>query len=52
MDRQHSAPILLTEEGRSVDLELIPQRGPAAEMLEDEIQQLVHAHAAALPIAN
>ncbi|MEH2488619.1 hypothetical protein [Bradyrhizobium sp. AZCC 2230] len=52
MDRQHSAPILLTSEGRSVALELIPQRGPAAAMLEAEIQVLVHAHAAALPIAE
>jgi hypothetical protein len=52
LDRQHSAPILLTAGGRSVALEPIPQHGPAAAMLEAEIQALVHAHPAALPIAE
>lgn len=52
MDRQHSTPILLTAEGPSVALEPLPQQGPAAALLEAEIQELVHSHPAALPIAE
>jgi hypothetical protein len=51
LDRQHSAPILLTE-NRSVALQLVPQKGTKADLLEDHIQALVHAHANVLPIAE
>ncbi len=52
MDRQHSTPILLTAEGHSVALKPLPQQGPAAALLEAEIQELVHSYPAALPIAE
>ncbi|WP_245477737.1 hypothetical protein [Bradyrhizobium guangxiense] len=52
MDRQHSAPILLSAEGSSIALELVPQHGSAASILEAQIQEIVHAHPAALPIAE
>ncbi|MET4804411.1 hypothetical protein [Bradyrhizobium sp. LB11.1] len=52
MDRQHSAPILLTAEGNSAVLELVPQHGSAATLLEAQIQELVHAHPSALPVAE
>lgn len=52
MNRQHCSPVLLTADGRSVALEPAPQQGRGAIMLEAEIQELVHAHPAALPIAE
>jgi hypothetical protein len=63
VERQHSAPILLMADGRSVTLEPVTQQGTQQEgaqqegaqqaaMLETEIQALVHAHPAALPIAE
>jgi hypothetical protein len=51
LDRQHSAPILLTASG-SIALEPLPQKGTEADVLEDHIQTLVHAHADVLPIAE
>lgn len=52
MDRQHSAPIVLTADGRSIALQRVPQQGIEATLLEAEIQALVHLHPAALPIAE
>jgi hypothetical protein len=52
LDRQHSAPILLKADGRSISLERTPLRTTEDTLREAEIQDLVHAHPAALPIAE
>jgi hypothetical protein len=51
--RQHSIPLLLTSgAGGAVSLTLLSQQGGAGAVSEADIQALVHAHPACLPIAE
>lgn len=53
MTRQHSIPLLLTSgAGGAVSLTLLSQQGGAGAVSEADIQALVHAHPACLPIAE
>jgi hypothetical protein len=43
---------LITNDGRSLPLQLVPRQGTLATHLESDIQSLVHNHPSALPIAE
>jgi hypothetical protein len=51
LDRQHSVPILLTSRG-GVPLKPLAQQGGSDAVSEADIQALVHAYPACLPIAE